>query len=341
MSGQLFTDQLVKIESKSAKGFLYHRLRISAVSVVDALAAVRISDDLEALRVTVSSESLVKLEEWPECSGFHVKMEPEQAGSPHSDMHLYLQLSDARYRDVFHALCNDICSVLANLTEKENAAKEIHTRLVKWISFLRQHREGGLSPESQVGLFGELLILRDLFLPELSPLVAVSAWRGCKKAQQDFQFPDRAMEVKTSRATTPEKVSISSIQQLDEKDLDPLVLSLVHVHAGESSGESLPDLIAGLRSVMGVAEVDLLNEGLQEVGYLDSHEKKYERQRYQLNGIRHFLVGEGFPRILRENLPDGIKNVTYQISLDAIGDFLLEDAEVKKFVEGVKSGNDD
>ena len=192
-----------------------------------------------------------------------------------------------------------------------------------------------------MGLFGELLILRDLFLPVLEANQVVPAWRGCKKAQQDFQFVDRALEVKTSRATILDRVSISSVQQLDEDGMSPLVLSVVHVHANETSGETLPEMIKSLRAVLSDDALDPFEEGLVEVGYLDEHENKYEKTRYQLNDVIHHEVKDGFPRILREDLPDGVKKVRYEISLDAARNFRIDEKAVHEIFEGVKSASGD
>jgi hypothetical protein len=147
--------------------------------------------------------------------------------------------------------------------------------------------------------------------------------------------------VKTSRATILDRVSISSVQQLDEDGMSPLVLSVVHVHANETSGETLPEMIKSLRAVLLDDVLDLLDEGLVEVGYLDEHEKKYEKTRYQLNGVIHHEVKDGFPRLLRENLPEGVKKVRYEISLDAARNFRIDEKAVHEIFEGVKSASSD
>ncbi len=340
MSGNLFTTKVSEIDVKGKQG-PHQALLISAITVIDARAAVRVSDGLEAIQLTASAASLSRIIEWPSCGGFEVNLEPETPGSPLSKMNIFIQLTESRFREVFYSLCDDVCSVLTNETSEADAASKIHSRLIKWQSFLKQHQADGLSPEAQVGLFGELLVLRDLFLPVLEANQVVPAWRGCKKAQQDFQFADRALEVKTSRATILDRVSISSVQQLDEDGMAPLVLSVVHVHANETAGETLPEMVKSLRAVLRDDVLDLLDEGLVEVGYLDEHEKKYEKTRYQLNGVIHHEVKDGFPRLLRKNLPDGVKKVRYEISLDAARDFRIDEKAVHEIFEGVKSASSD
>ena len=192
---------------------------------------------------------------------------------------LYLQLTEERYRDVFYVLCEDVCSVLAIAAGERDAVRACHARLVRWQAFLKKHRPDGLSPEQQVGLFGELLILRDLFLPRLEPVVTIQAWRGCKKAHQDFQFPGKALEVKTTRAAIPDRIAVTNVQQLDEDGLAPLVLTVVHVHANETSGETLPEMVKSIKTELPDDALERFDEGLIEVGYLGTHEKLYENSR--------------------------------------------------------------
>lgn len=65
-----------------------------------------------------------------------------------------------------------------------------------------------------------------------------------------------------------------------------------------------------------------------EVGYLDAHERLYEKTRYQRINVIHHDVDHGFPRILREDLPEGVKKVSYAISLDAAREFRIDEIRV-------------
>lgn len=306
----------------------YTQKRLMGITAVDAFAARRLTDGLEALLLIMRPSCLKGIAEWPQSRGFHTELRDADPKTK-DKTRLHLQLTEERYREVFYALCEDVCTVLATSDADRSAVQACHTRLVRWQNFLQKHRPDGLSPEQQTGLFGELLVLRDLLLP-LDPLGTIRAWRGCNKANQDFQYPGKALEVKTTRATIPDRVSISNVQQLDEDGLSPLVLTVVHVHANETSGETLPELVNSVRAMIPPNLREIFEEGLIEAGYLDAQVELYEQIRYQVNEVLHHEVQEGFPRVLRDQLPEGVKNVRYEISIDAARPFRVEEARVRE-----------
>ena len=297
--------------------------RIDAVTALDAYAARRTADALEALIIELGTSALAGISEWPDAKGLDVLPTPIESG-PSGRTRILVQLSETRFRQVFRALCADICGVLAAATNERDAVAAFHRRLVRWQSFLQRHAPEGLGGDARCGLFGELLVLRDLILPNIPHASALRSWRGSKKAHQDFQFSRLALEVKTSRATLLDRVSVSNVQQLDDDGVDKMFLTVVHVHENESTGESLPAIIDDLRSILTDDCRDLLDDGLQEVGYLDAHRQLYERTLYQPIDTLHFEVRVGFPRLVRSAIPSGIKSVKYQLAIEACRSFLVD-----------------
>ena len=312
MSDQ-FTDIVKTLEGPETGG-LFVQKRIPCVEVVEVYAAKKIESELEALLVQVDPKFLPGIDEWPQSEGFHVEVRP---GAPGEATLVCLELASVRYREVFLALAEDIVRVLSDESDPKKAVRRMLRRLYQWQDFLKRHRPEGLSADAQAGLFGELLILDRYFLPHLDHAFAVKGWRGCKKAHQDFQFPGFALEVKTTRAVSPDRIHISNIQQLDEEGIETMFLTLVSVHPNESSGDALKDLVARIRDILSPGALVLFNEGLLEVGYLDIHDSHYEQPLYQVREILHFMVADEFPRLLRDGMPKGVKDVKYQIGLDA------------------------
>jgi len=310
---------------------LFVKKRIPGIAALDVFAARSVSDGGEALILDVETVGLARMQEWPSSRGFEIRPEPLTAGSA-GRTRLHILVTEPRYRDVFRSLCGDVCTILAPETDHADAIHALHARLVRWQSFLRKHGPEGLSEEARCGLFGELLILRELLLPTLGGAASLRAWRGCKKAHQDFQLPERAVEVKTTRATIPDRISISNVQQLDGEGIMHMVLALVHVHENESTGETLPGLIDSLRSELADDARDLLEQGLEEVGYSAIHHSLYDRTRYKHIRSRYFEVKSGFPRIEREGLTNGVKAVRYEISLDACLPYETDEASVTSVV---------
>jgi len=318
----LFTPVVNSLNVSGQNG-QFSQKRIKEVKALDAFAAKNIESGLEALLLQLDTQLLTGIEEWPRSEGFEVILRLGEA-SPVLKTRVCLELSSAQYRDVFHALCEDICKVLAEAVDGRDAVRGLHLRLYRWQEFLKKNRPDGLSPEEQTGLFGELMVLHNIFLEHLQPVQGITGWRGCKKAHQDFQYPDFALEVKTTRAITPGQVQISNLQQLDEEGIKHMILTIVWVHQNESAGATLPDIIDTVRESLPNPAIGYFNEGLIEVGYLDVHRDLYIKQRYQVKEIMHFEVRDDFPRITRDQVPDGVKNVKYQVSFDACKPFSIE-----------------
>jgi len=115
---------------------------------------------------------------------------------------------------------------------------------------------------------------------------------------------------------------------MDEDGLATLVLTVIHVHANEAVGETLPEVVEAIRTTLPDDSRELFDNGLVEVGYLDTHAKLYGNSRYQVNGVFHHEVKDGFPRILRNQLPEGVKKVRYEITIDAARPFRIDDDRI-------------
>ena len=111
---------------------------------------------------------------------------------------------------------------------------------------------------------------------------------------------------------------------------------MVYVDQNESTGKSLPSIVAAIRDLIQEPALDLFNEGLTEVGYLDTHKNIYVKTLYHLKEIISFKVAEGFPRVRRSQILDGVKQVNYQISIDACRPFRVEHGVVEEAVKNLK-----
>lgn len=324
------------LEKTGQKGVFVQR-RDSRIRVLDVFAARKIDSGLEALLIQVQPVLLPRVEDWPQSEGFHVEIRPAE-GKPGAAL-VCLELSSPEYSDVFLSLAEDVCRILQRESEPGEAIRAMLQRLFRWQEFLKRYRPDGLSEEARVGLFGELEVLRSIFLGVLDNSKAVAGWRGCRGANQDFQYPAFALEVKTTRAVAPDRIHVSNILQLDEEGIDTMFLCLVLVEQNESAGVSLPGIVADVRSRLDGHALDLFNEGLVEVGYLDTHEEFYAATLYRVKDVRAFSVTGDFPRLLRNAIPEGIKDVRYQISIDACGPYRINCETVVNAVRELKDAH--
>lgn len=307
----------------------YVRLRLSASSCCPMYAARNLSTNNEALMLEVRTASLPKGVEYPMSIGFLVAATPLEPG-PKGKTRLALDVTESRFRDVFRALAQDVVASVVSADSEERAVKAFVARLDRWQAFLRKHGASGLTEKQQHGLFGELYFLSEHLLGRLSEVDAVTAWEGHQRANQDFRFEKGALEVKATCANTPTTFNVSNIRQLDETAHASLFLYLVLLEPSTSRGESLVMAVERLRARLSDAAVERLNAGLVDYGYLHVHESLYERPLYVVRQEQSFRVVPGFPRLLEKDLPAGVHEVRYEVSIAACARYSVPLDEVSR-----------
>jgi hypothetical protein len=289
------------------------------------LVALEQTTRARALLVPVSKAALPPRREWPECRGLELI-----SVALGSQPHLGVRLRDAACSDVFTALAEDLAPRVAAASDPKQAAAEFLGRLRRWQQFLTASRDG-LSVEAQRGLWGELHVVRAHLLPALGAASTVAGWKASAAAHQDFQFTVGAMEVKTTAAKQPQSVRITSERQLDDTGVGALFLHVVVVDerevavADSAPGKSLAALIADTRSGLAGDLIALaaFNDRLLERGWLDSHASRYEGRRCTVRGERTYQVRQGFPRLVEVDLPAGVGDVNFAVSLAACEPFAV------------------
>jgi hypothetical protein len=178
-----------------------------------------------------------------------------------------------------------------------------------------------MSRESEIGLFGELLLVGGL-IGALGEAEAIQAWRGGLAEEHDFGLPDTDVEVKT---TTSERRAhwIESLTQLLPTQGRPLwLVSHQITAAGSGRGASLPDLVDSIR---GLVESTTVRARL-ETALIDSGWREEGRDRLTTRWTRRaaslaFPVNNHFPRLVPDVLRgsgvqlDRIIDVKYRIDL--------------------------
>ena len=245
---------------------------------------------------------------------------------------LGLVLRETRYADIFTALVNDLATHVAEQADDAGAVEAFSARLEKWRKFLESHSEG-LSEEAQRGLYGELKFLRDQALPRCG-VEGVFAWTGILRTPQDFQFPDCAVEVKTSSAKQLQTLRIANERQLDDAHLETLFLYHLSLEPLRGTGETLPQIIAALRASL-PDDSDArtkFEDALLEAGYLNTHAARYGAIGYGIREENLFQVREGFPRIVESDLRGGVGDVSYSISVAECRHFAVTFAALDNFL---------
>jgi hypothetical protein len=233
--------------------------------------------------------------------------------------HICLYVEAAEHRPVFAALCSDIIRTLES-SDRTARVTNLQQCFHRWSRFFERWGQEGLTPERQRGLFGELVLLDMLLERGLSPLEAVSSWKGCSGGVHDFVLLGNAAEVKTTISKEPRRVSVSSERQLDDANLESLSLFILTLQEMDANAATLPDAVTKTRKLL---EIDanaasLFEAGLIAAGYVDSDADKYPK-RYAIRNREAFRVRNGFPRIV--SISPGVGDLQYTVTVSACGDY--------------------
>ncbi|WP_272974539.1 PD-(D/E)XK motif protein [Alcanivorax jadensis] len=218
--------------------------------------------------------------------------------------------------DIFTIMVVDVLRALeaAASTMGRNVMDAFLERVREWQTFMaRTHRP--LSLDAQIGLFGELWMLRVLADSSLGT-GALDCWQGPLRAAQDFHVRGGAIEVKSTVRAGSFLARINSIEQLDG-DKAPIFLCAFRFEEA-TDGVSLVDLVSELRERFRLAGVQRGFEALLMVmGYIDEHAALYGRT-LALKNVKAFRSEGDMSRLTRASLPAAIRSATYVLDLDAL-----------------------
>lgn len=284
--------------------------------------------------VKISKENVFNIYSFPKSRGVELRQSVFQEDKGRF-VTIELILNESQYQDIFTILSEDIVNRCTHENSEKEMIRSFISRLEQWQQFLEQYGVEGLSTISQRGLYGELRFLRDFLIPLIGVENAVSAWTGPYKAQQDFQTSGIAIEVKTGTGKLPQKIQISSEQQLDDSGLNALYLYYLSLKELNDNGETLPAIIDCIRKICDsyTGITSTFNELLFHAGYLDDYRNRYENRGYADRSSHIFLVNGGFPRVTESQLISGVGDVRYSINLSSCTPFSLSEEEFRSSIK--------
>lgn len=257
-----------------------------------------------------------------------------RAGDTTGTQRLVLTLQQQINADLFLGLCETLIAALVPVTDPTVALSVALAHLRRWKAFMSGKRTGVLSAEEVRGLFAELQFLLDLYRSRLPHGEAVNAWCGADRVQQDFIFRDNAIEVKSLSGKERNSVRISSEDQLETLS-SRLFLEVYRLTDLPESpdGLSLNDLVRLIEGELTDAEaVEAFTLKLAAAGYAPLRD--YDAPVFVVSEIRTFRVAEGFPRLVRSTLPQGIARLSYDLELESIERFECSREIIFEAVDG-------
>ncbi|TBW08434.1 PD-(D/E)XK motif protein [Azotobacter chroococcum] len=219
--------------------------------------------------------------------------------------------------DLFEGLCRTLASSLEHSSDSASSLAVSLAHVRRWKTFLAG-RSQHLSAEEVRGLFAEITFLLELIDRKMSSNAAVEAWLGPERSHQDFIFGNTAVEIKSLSGAERSTVRISSEDQLESLN-DALFLRIYRLSrlADASGACSLNDIVTAVQARLGEADaVDAFDRKLVAHGYAPL--PAYDQPRFVVSDVRNYRVCDGFPRLMRSQLPAGIASVAYDIRLESI-----------------------
>ncbi len=304
--------------------------KYSADIVPDIFVALKAQEKLRCLAFPVSNTTDVS--SWNTLQDINFELIPSPLNSNQSLLNIVL--TDPLHKDIFSILCEDLISAVQGLSNEQSVIKTLLSRFNKWNDLFTKTLKEGLSNEEQKGLFGELMFLRQILQSGFNPSFCLQSWTGQLKSARDFQYANWAVEIKTTTAVNPQKIIISNERQLDTRHIKNLFLVHYCLEAFNESGETLNDLVLSIKQLIGEREGEQqqFNFLLFEGGYLTYHENIYARTGYKLHQEKIYKIKEQFPRLTESNIPLGISELKYSISIATCEQFIVHENDLISFI---------
>jgi hypothetical protein len=217
------------------------------------------------------------------------------------------------HEQVFTPFCSEI--VHAVVRDKRDPWKSVATTIRAWQSAWKPVQQG-IDKITQVGLFGELLVLRYVMIPALGA-ASVYLWSGPDSERHDFVGDVLHLEVKTTRKSRSEH-EISRIDQLRITAGCQLLFVSVQVEesiGGEESIATQMDAVVDLlRS--DAAALDEFMAKMVRMGWSDEMADSGELLRFNITKAEFYIVDDEFPRLPDGfSPPSGVVSIKYTIDL--------------------------
>jgi hypothetical protein len=226
----------------------------------------------------------------------------------------FLDLSaPASHERVFTPFCREIVDAI--VAQERDPWKAVGATIRAWQSAWKPVRQE-IDKKVQVGLFGELLVLRTLIIPVLGP-AAVSQWSGPDFERHDFVGERLHIEVKTTRRSRAEH-EISRIDQLRVPAGCQLLFVSIQLEQSIGGNETLATEVDAVIDLLrgDAAALDEFMTKMVEMGWSEETRNSGELLRFFVRGADVYTVDEDFPRLSDDfHPPPGVVSLKYTVDL--------------------------
>ena len=297
----------------------WRTIAIASAGLCQLKAGRRHPGNAEALLVGFANIRIPPADQLPQGRGFLVtkaNLEAESAGR----VWISLSRQSAGSLDLFTMMANDIIRTLvaSSTTDEVRLFHFFLSRIRAWQDFMRRGADSVLSAEQEVGLVGEIEMLKAVLEAGVPPDIAVEGWQGPMDAKWDFILGSGAIEVKSTVSNSGFPAIIGSLDQLDDSQI-PLLYLAASRFALDGTGKTLPEIVTNVRGRLQQSSVaaHLFESRLIHAGYLDAVSDSYTR-RFAYLRTRTTRVCDPFPRLTRGSVGIEIRKARYELDLDLV-----------------------
>lgn len=236
---------------------------------------------------------------------------------------LTFNLLDNAYDTMFIVFCKDIIMECEKVDRNKTISSAIN-RWNYWKELFGKKKRTLLNKAEIKGLIGELIELKEYFIPKYGEYDAIVSWMGPLYGHKDFEIYDTWYEIKTISVNAIQ-VEISSLEQLESVIEGHLAIVRVEDTSATMEGAiNLNGIVVEIAdSIKSQVDLDMFRTRLDNVGY--SMDPEYENNCFLYKGAEIYTVNALFPKILRSDISTSIVNAKYSILIDGIAKFKEEE----------------
>ncbi len=228
--------------------------------------------------------------------------------------------------DIFIAFTSSLADVLS-------FSKSYFDVYDNFVKIVREYKDYFANPNFSLNKYQEQGLCAELI--ELSKIIlkkgekSILNWMGPSKNKRDFVFCDCSIEVKSTTSQINPSITITNENQLDisyPSTLKNLFLS-IYIMEDDINGH---DIIYCANEVLKlIDDVALIKDFKIKLLKLKVDLDLYKpRFKFKIQKNIYYKVTNDFPKIIKENIGSGIFNVSYKISIDELGEFIVNEGDV-------------
>lgn len=229
---------------------------------------------------------------------------------------LYLDISTrAHYEKIFTPIVNQM---FIGVTVQGRKPIDVVTDTISEFRGALKPTRATLSLSEQIGLIGELWVLRNVLIPTLGTRASL-CWSGPYAERHDFVGEMVHVEVKTT-TRSDDRHEISRQDQLKAPEGKKLLLASIQLEKTEGGETTVATLIDEVMTDLGTdgLSISAFQSCLSRMQWHDELRQSGELKSFSLRNVQFFEVEGTFPRLPDDYVPPrGIVAIRYTIDLSS------------------------